>query len=136
MTYIAVQVTWFRLSRDTQWPSSSCSGNNTSSKPECKRRRKRLKFPIPLFFTQVNCMTCQNLISFHSSCHTFTKGFISEDRFHRNARQFVYLHNCICSATCVTLQKENYSNVLNCGDDIAKVCIFKNKAQNKTKIMT
>lgn len=34
----ALQVTWFRLSRGIQWPSSSCSGNYTSSKPEALHR--------------------------------------------------------------------------------------------------
>lgn len=51
-------------------------------------------------------MTCQNLVSFHSSCHALTKGFIKEDTFHRDAILFVSLYNCICSATCVNLLKD------------------------------
>lgn len=51
-------------------------------------------------------MTCQNLVSFHSSCHALTKGVIKEDTFHRDAILFVSLYNCICNATCVNLHTD------------------------------
>lgn len=67
-----VQVTWFRLSLDIQWPSSSCSGNNTWPKPEALHRNvnkeKRLKFLIALNTCELHDMPKSRIISFKLSC--------------------------------------------------------------------